>query len=239
VRTEIEGMDLQKVACLLFFSSMVFPVLTAEAYVIKKGDTLATVSRQYQVTPEVLKGVLPDQNWDKLPLGGILDLPARHVVVAGDTLYSLAKTWGVDVASIRALNRLSVSSPLRAGVTILVPEPKEVLVPGFWPVVAKPQKVDGKRQAVSFALAGSDFVSVSDGTVVYEGEYRGIGRVILVENKEKIVFGYGSFESSVVRFGQAVTKGQILGKTSVRPTVQLVFYASFKGEPLDPFVVKR
>jgi len=238
-QTEIEGMDLPKVSCLLFFSlAAAFP-LTSEAYVVQKGDSLSSLAKKYQVAPEVLKGGLPDQDWDKLTQGLTLELPKRYRVVPGDTLYSLAKAWGVEIADIRGLNRLEVSAGLKSGSTLLVPERPKTEVPGFWPVASVPRKETGKRLSVSFGSPGSAFVSVSDGTVVFEGEYRGIGRVILVENPEKTVFGYANYESALVRFGQAVAKGMVLGKTSDRPAERLHFFATRQSEPLDPFSAKR
>ncbi|NIZ40854.1 M23 family metallopeptidase [Entomospira entomophila] len=46
----------------------------------------------------------------------------EHVVVAGDTLYSIAKQYHVSVEDIQRLNHLSDSTRISIGLTLLIPE---------------------------------------------------------------------------------------------------------------------
>jgi LysM repeat protein len=231
-------MDLKKVSCLLFFSLLTV-ALPCEDYKIQQGDSLSTLTQKFHVSPDSWKNVDPERDWTTLATGETLKLPSRHPVVAGDTLYSLGKTWGVEIADILALNGLSAGTALRAGTMLWVPVPQTSEQKGYWPVAGKPKSDSGRLKAVSFPVSGANFFSVTDGTVVFSGEYRGVGKVILVESPAKVVFGYGNFEDTALKWGDKVSKGQVLGKTSSRATERLSFFVSKSGEPLDPAKVPR
>ncbi|MEI8093974.1 MAG: LysM peptidoglycan-binding domain-containing protein [Spirochaetales bacterium] len=231
-------MDLRKVSGLLFFS-LLLRFLAAEDYLVLKGESLATLTAKFHVSVESWKAIDPTFDWKRLTPGQKLKLPERHVVAAGETLYSLARKWGVEVADILALNALEDGKALRAGGTLWIPSRSVVPKKGFWPLEASARPDGGKLKSVSFLLPGSDFVSVSDGTVVFTGEYRGVGKVILVESAAKVLFGYGNFEDSSLKWGQKVTKGQALGKTSARTTERLLFFVSKDGAALDPAQASR
>jgi LysM repeat protein len=231
-------MDLKKVSCLLFFSFLA-ATLPCEDYKIQKGDSLVTLTQKFGVSAESWKSLDPERDWSTLTTGETLKLPTRHSVISGDTLYSLAKSWGVEVADIRALNGLETGTALKIGAMLWVPAPQSSEPKGYWPVSGKPKSDSGRLKAVSFPVSGANFLSVTDGTVVFSGEYRGVGKVILVESPAKVVFGYGNFENALLKWGDKVAKGQVLGKTSSRVTERLSFFVSKDGEPLDPAKVAR
>jgi len=238
-----EGM-IPKGVGLLFFALLVMGPLFAEDYLVAKGDSAAAVAAKKKLPTDLLQRANPDQDWTKLKPGDHLLVPERYTVKPGDTLYSLCRQWGVDQAAVMALNNLS-SSTLKSGQTVYIPAPKAAVstsVPGttaFWPVDKTPKSESDRLKSVSFGTAGENFRSVSSGTVVYEGEFRGVGRVLFVQREDKTIFAYGNFESSSVQFGQAVTKGQTLGTTSNRPSQRLTFFAFRQTESLDVFSTKR
>ncbi len=82
-------------------------------YVIKKGDTLSRVSREYGVPVNVLQAVNRLNNASTLAIGTRLVIPAVHVVRKGDTLYSLGRRYGMTVAELRSINRLSANQALK------------------------------------------------------------------------------------------------------------------------------
>jgi len=230
-----------KVSGLLFFALFLSFTLAAEDYRVQKGDSAASISQKAKVPAELLLRANPDQDWDQLKAGDRVVIPERYVVKAGDTLYSLCRLWGVEQADFLTLNGLSGPAALRSGQTVFVPAAVKVrsAETGLWPVAKTPHAEGDKLKSVTFSTAGEPFQSVSDGTVVFQGEFRGVGRVLLVQTPDKAVFGYGNFESSAVNFGQTVTKGQILGATSPRPSQKLSFFAFRQNEPLDVFAIKR
>jgi LysM repeat protein len=218
----------------------------AEDYLVQKGDSPAGISQKKNVSVELLKRANPDQDWDHLKSGDQLTVPDRYVVKAGETLYSLSRRWGVDQSAVQALNALSDVVTLKVGQVLYIPPKPRVPVAvsntgtdAFWPVEKTPRPEHDKLKSVTFATAGESFRSVTGGTVVYKGEFRGVGRVLLIQNADQAVFAYGNFEDSDLRYGQTVARGQILGTTSSRPSQRLTFFAFKQTEPLDVFTTKR
>ena len=239
-----EGM-VPKGVGLLFFVLLMAPPAWSDDYQAVKGDSLNLLAQRNKVPADVLQRSNPDENWDRLQPGDKLWLPDRYTVKAGDTLYSLCRFWGVDQAAVLALNALG-GGGIRVGQVLFIPpKPKApaatvtVAPVAYWPVEKAPHPEGDKLKSVTFPTSGEPFRSVSAGTVVYLGEFRGVGRVLLVEAADKTVFAYGNFEDATVEFGQTVTKGQPLGVTSSRTSQKLLFFAFRQSEPLDVFSTKR
>jgi murein DD-endopeptidase MepM/ murein hydrolase activator NlpD len=250
VTSDKEGM-MPRVIGLLFFALAVLVPVHAEDYVLLKGDTLAGIASKTKVPVDLLQRANPDMDLQHLKAGAALSIPGRYTVKAGDTLYSLCRLWGVDQAAVLALNGWPANYNLKRGQTVYypaaatspTPTPATVAAPAsgpvFWPVDRKPHPEGDKLKSVTFATTGEAFRSVSSGTVVYLGEFRGVGRVLLVQGADKTVFAYGNFESAEVQFGQNVSRGQVLGVTSPRPSQKLSFFAFLQSDPLDVYSAKR
>ena len=250
-----EGM-MPRVIGLLFFALTLLVPAQAEDYTLQKGDTLASVAGKKKVPVDLLTRANPELDPQHLKVGTTVTVPDRYVVKPGDTLYSLCRLWGVDQAAVAALNGWPANFTLKKGLAVFIPgggrpiatpapTPSPVPVPTgsgqavFWPVDRKPHPEGDKLKSVTFATSGEPFRSVSSGTVVYLGEFRGVGRVLLVQGADKSVFAYGNFESAEVQFGQAVSRGQVLGTTSPRISQKLTFFAFQQSDPLDVFSAKR
>ena len=232
-----EGM-IRKINGLLFFSLLTIFSLNAEEYLIQKGDTVAVLAQKKKLPVDLIQKANPDRDVDALKAGDRVWLPERYVVKAGDTLYSLSRLWGVDQSAVQVWNGLT--GPLRTGQTLFIPVAAKVKVPAmFWPVEMQPHAEDDRLKSVTFATTGDSFRSVSDGAVVFLGEFRGVGRVLLVQAADKTVFAYGNFQTASVQFGQSVSRGQVLGVTSSRSAQRLSFFAFRQNEPLDLFGLKR
>lgn len=113
-------------------------------YSVRKKDTLASISKRHNVSVASLREA---NGFTKLPkVGSVILIPGRggrvepvydalpaerssaiasagkYRVGSGDTLYSLAKTWGTDVESIRKANRMgSGDDKLRPGQRLSIP----------------------------------------------------------------------------------------------------------------------
>ncbi len=235
-----------QVTGLLFCFLCMAGSVAAEDYLVQKGDSPAGISQKKNIAVDLLKRANPDQDWDHLKTGDQLTVPDRYVVKAGETLYSLCRRWAVDQSAVQALNGLPDPPVLKVGQVLYIPPkpktPAAVAGTGtdaFWPVEKTPRSEHDKLKSVTFGTSGENFRSVTAGTVVYKGEFRGVGRVLLIQNSDQAVFAYGNFEDSDLRYGQTVTRGQILGTTSSRPLQRLSFFAFKQTEPLDVFTIKR
>lgn len=99
------------------FNSGVWFGETPSTVSVRKGDTLYSISRRYNVPLKDLieaNSLRPPYN---LNVGQNLRLPAAqyHIVKKGDTLYSIAREHNVDVASLTRKNNLEAPYTLYVG----------------------------------------------------------------------------------------------------------------------------
>lgn len=205
-------------------------VFVPDAYVVKPGDTLYSLSRAWGL-----------EQAEVLAFNG-LPSPALRV---GQTLYlpasrSTPQTPSTASGGAKAVTPKGSPGPQNPSTSAPPARPSGTSGPAStWPVDKPPQPSGDKLKSVQFATSGEPFRSVSGGTVVYRGEFRGVGRVLLVQRDDRTVFAYGNFETATVEFGQSVTTGQVLGNTSGRPAQKLLFFAFKDSQSLDVFTAKR
>ena len=115
----------------------------SEVYVVKKGDTLYGISNQYGVSVTELAN-LNNVTAETLQIGQTLIIPSKsginpdnmflYTVKKGDSLYSIAMKYDIDVNSIKNLNYLT-SDSIYVGQVIRIPEiytkPEDMYVPQF------------------------------------------------------------------------------------------------------------
>lgn len=96
---------------------------TPDAVTVKKGDTLYSIARRYDVPlREVVETnrLTPPYN---LYVGQIIRLPTAkyHVVAKGDTLYNISKRYNVDLNSLSRANNIQPPYSLSIGQRLLLP----------------------------------------------------------------------------------------------------------------------
>lgn len=96
---------------------------TPDTITVKKGDTLYSIARRYNVgIREIVETnrLAPPYN---LYVGRVLRLPhARyHVVAKGDTMYNISKKYNVDMSSLSRVNQLEEPYALRIGQRLVLP----------------------------------------------------------------------------------------------------------------------
>lgn len=132
----------------ILFSLCCFSLSADSSYVVKKGDTLYSISRKYQITVPELKAANNLSENDVLKVGVKLVIPsadienaaalsasktpetkknvssktaASYVVQKGDTLYGIARKYNIKLNELLSLNNLDNSSTIKIGQKILVP----------------------------------------------------------------------------------------------------------------------
>lgn len=103
------------------------PTSKGDYYTVKKGDSLYSIARLYDVSVEDLK-TFNKLVSNVLSIGQVLRIPdiveksdtSVYYVKKGDSLYGIAKSYGVSVEDIKRLNSLS-SNSLSIGQELLIP----------------------------------------------------------------------------------------------------------------------
>ncbi|MBP3461577.1 MAG: LysM peptidoglycan-binding domain-containing protein [Bacilli bacterium] len=108
-------------------------------YTVKSGDTLYGIAKSYNITPNELMNY-NNLNSSVLSIGQNLKIPFQdikeeqenieyiiYIVKPGDSLYSIARTYGISVNDIMSLNNLN-SSLLSIGQTLKIPISEEEVI---------------------------------------------------------------------------------------------------------------
>jgi septal ring factor EnvC (AmiA/AmiB activator) len=113
-----------------------------------------------------------------------------------------------------------------------------------WPVSGREMAyMTGKLDGVMLLGEKSEAVtSLTQGTVVSAGPYRGFGKVVIVQRTGGYLYVYGGCESLSVKQGDRVAPGTELGKLGIDPVSikpQLFLLVRQNNAPLDPAKAPR
>jgi murein DD-endopeptidase MepM/ murein hydrolase activator NlpD len=162
----------------------------------------------------------------------------RHTVAKGDTLYGLARKYGMPVAAICAANPGLSAATLRVGAQVIIPgtaaagtvEPvqKTPAAPGpkpprtgtpdrgrlRHPAAGAFRASQGAVPGAEFAVpAGSAVVAADRGTVVMATqELGGLGPTVMVDHGGGLVTMYARLADYAVKPGQTLARGEPLGR---------------------------
>lgn len=267
------------------------PVRAAEetVHVVVKGETIYSIARSFKISPEELMSFNSITDPSRLQAGSRLKIPGEASVSVqrsapadiqgfteyraqkNDTLYSIARQNGVSLETLRSVNGFSEAYVLKVGDRVKIPGKSSVrtvsggqtavvsppsppprnagivknIDPALrWPVNPKELAyMKGKLSGVSVMGEHSEPVkSLSGGTVVSAGPYRGFGRVVIVQAAGGYLYVYGGCESLSVKEGDRVGPGMELGKLgidAVSNKPELFFMVYKNNAPIDPAKAPR
>lgn len=172
-----------------------------------------------------------------------------YTVTKGDTFYGIARRYGMSVDELLRINSLAPGAVLKIGQKLTVRETAhgdtngngnpvervgiitEKMVP-WWPASGARQELEGKLSGVKIVSESSTWIrSVSPGTVVWVGPYRGFENVVLV-HWEDHVYLYGGNEDIFVNTGEKILTGARIGRTG--PANREVYFSVFRdGKPVN------
>jgi len=107
-------------------------------YKVKKGDTLYSIARVYNMRVDTLRKMNNLKKHPKLKPGMELNVlgkpitiakrkkPTKHIVKAGDTLWSIAQKYGLTLYELRILNPKVTTRALRKGSILNVSKAKAI-----------------------------------------------------------------------------------------------------------------
>ena len=236
-------------------------------HIVQRGETFFSIARAFGVKAEDLMRHNGITDPTRLMAGQRLRVPSvvsagvggftNYRVVRGDTLFGIARNFSVTVTAIQEANNFSQNHVLREGQTIRIPtgvvenRVPVVVTPSRapevslrWPVTAREiSYMTGKLEGVVITgLRSEPVISLSRGTVLSAGLYRGFGRVVIVQSEGGYLYVYGGCETLSVREGDRVGPGSELGKLGVDAVSnkpQLFFMVYRSNMPIDPATAPR
>ncbi len=191
---------------------------------------------------------------DRSPVFG--PAPNSYLVQTGDTLYSIAWRYGLDVHQLAQQNRLSkpftiypkqrltLSRSQPVAVKIL-PQPNASVSNRWrWPVDVAPLRRFGERLSggtnpgVDYQLPPSSQIRAANrGLVVYVGPgLRGYDRLIIVEHDHEYLSAYAFSGKEAVNEQQRIKAGTVLAETpgNNNRLSRLHFEVRLQGQPVNP-----
>ena len=229
------------------------------SYTIKKGDTLYSISKKYNIKLDSLKNYNNITNSTIIFPGMKINIPGGYTVKKGDTMYSIARDNNVDVKKLLELNNMDMNVILKVGQFIHLPvgntiknlSNKQVVskevqkvkqsTTTVWPHGGDRQELTGKLRGIKIkGYPGDSIVSVNNGRVVWASDYGIYKKLILIESNNGIVYGYGGNESAKVKVGDYVTQGKVIGVLgNSNESAEAFFFVYKNGQPLDPINAPR
>lgn len=234
--------------------------LETRRYVVRPGDSLATVARKFRLRQDTIISLNNIRNSSGFKVGLELKIPnmdgISHRVRPGESLPAIAKKYGADMTKLADTNNLA-NSILRSGSDLFIPGAK--LAPsamqGFyaikmiWPARGRISSPFGYRSNPFTGMrtfhAGLDIVvntgtpvkTIMDGTVADSGYNGTFGNYIIVTHSESYQTLYGHLSAIGVRKGQSVAQGSVIGRsgnTGYSTGPHLHFGLFKKGTAINP-----
>jgi len=213
-------------------------------YVVRSGDSLSQIADMFGVTSDTIRwandmkkgaAIQPGQTLVILPISGV-----RHIVAKGETLASIAKTYGGDIDEITEYNGFS-SATLAVGDTVIIPD-GEIAAPATVKTSSTKKVASSSSKTSTSASSGGYYMRPVSGGVKTQGihGYNAIdigipvGTPIMASASGKVIIarasgwngGYGGYvvvqhdngtqtlyahvSSVTVSVGQSVVKGQVV-----------------------------
>ena len=206
------------------------PTVTGHTmHTVRPGETLFSIARGAGVTLQALRE--------------INGFPQSHVLRSGEAIRIPASLAVVSPPAIPPPS--AVPPPIASPLPPVQGPARRRADPSLgWPILSSEiVYMEGNLGGVMILGRESESVrSISRGTVVHAGPWRGYGNVVIVESPGGFRLIYGANETLSVRRGDAVEVGTEVGKLGVHPTSgrpELVFIVLRNGIPVDPATAPR
>ncbi|MCQ9627379.1 MAG: peptidoglycan DD-metalloendopeptidase family protein [Cetobacterium somerae] len=212
-------------------------VLENMEYVIKKGDTISDLSKEYKIKTDYIYANNIDKNLRVLQIGKKINIPTEpgifYSIKKGDTFEGLSKRFEVDVKTIKEDNEID---RLLVGAKIFLREPKvSRYLSSFKQEYVKKTNLgtfSNPLMAMSLtssfgsrkhpvlkkvlnhagvdlkAKTGTKVVSAREGVVSFAGRASGYGKLIIIKHSDGYETRYAHLSQIDVKKGQKISQNQ-------------------------------
>jgi murein DD-endopeptidase MepM/ murein hydrolase activator NlpD len=182
-----------------------------------------------------------------------------HVVQRGETVWSIAQSYGTTVRAVTRLNRLSDPDRIAIGQRLVVPVGRIDVAgmgprvarrgdgPWLWPIDGHISSAFGRRgrrnhEGVDIvASRGTPIHAAAAGRVLYAGASgTGYGTMVVLEHDDQVSTVYAHNSRNYVRRGEWVAQGQVIaevGATGRATGPHLHFEVRYRDIPQDPLLL--
>ncbi len=187
-----------------------------------------------------------------------------HVVQPGETLYRIAKTYGVPVEDLMRVNDIADPTRVEVGRRLMIPGPGPAPTPGAptpsapgpvgaavegwaWPVDGPIISRFGARSPGAWHTgldiktpAGADVRAARDGEVTFAGRQGRYGQLVVIHHGDALTSWYAHLQDILVEKGAKVRRGDRVGRSGASGNASgphLHFEIRRDGKPIDPLTV--
>ena len=198
-----------------------------EVYRVVRGDTFYSLARKFSVTEADIRKAN--------------DLKETYMLREGDSLMIPQKIVPGAVAQSPEMTSAPVANAARTPVSGTSGGASASVL---WPVTARELSyISGKLSGVAIIGDRAEPVkSLTSGTVISAGPYRGFGRVAIIQVEGGYHYVYGGCESLSVKEGDKVSPGTEIGRLGIDAKLNKpqLFFMVFRGNtPVDPVKAPR
>jgi lipoprotein NlpD len=139
-----------------------------------------------------------------------------HTVRRGETLWRIARAYGLDVQTLAAVNRLPSAHQLNAGQRLFIPLPAES-AQFFWPVRGSVKTAGGSW--VEIAAPAGSLVRASRGGRVAVATRRlaGLGKTVVIDHLDGYLSVYAGLDQLLVGPDAVLRQGMPVGSVGAAP----------------------
>ena len=207
-------------------------------YRVIRGDTFFALTRRYSVTERSIREANNLSDSYILREGDVLRIPVA--VSAQSTTVSTSTSSTANVSSTSNVNSISETQISQARPT----ESANLSSAISWPVNAREiSYLTGRLSGVMITgIRLEPVLSLTGGTVISIGPYRGFGRVAIVQTDGGYLYVYGGCETLSVREGDRISAGMEIGRLGIDNVTnlpQLFFMVYRSNTAIDPALAPR